>query len=400
VNLRALDAVQSLPDMPDGLTGRSRTGTALLDHRHDDVVLVVRREPAGRLLVVYLGSTGLGTDLDLVEGEPLHLPGVRAVLGRALERPVDVAQRRLRDRHIAYLLRTDLLHQVALRIDHGLTDARLPDGPAVGERPVRDRQLDRGDDRVALPAHEVDGVARAVPVTVEADLVRVLRLVATGIGLLQLLVALAVVPLHLLVVVLLPRGIGDPAVGLTREVDSGFVAQAELACHVGEYGVGIGARGRAAGLEPQRVPDTVEERVARDLQRLVETDHPVRLGLVVLEGLIAYLEGVRAVQSGVGAEPVRERPGRHHRFPGRTGRQLRLRRPRQQGFARLLGVQPLELVVGDTSDPDRRIVGRVARHRDHTTVVRVEDDHRARRRLEVAARDLVVGAPRLHDRLA
>ena len=93
-----------------------------------------------------------------------------------------------------------------------------------------------------------------------------------------------------------------------------------------------------------------------------------------------------------------ERPDRHERLPGRARRVLTLAGPGEQRVAGLLGVELLELLVGDATGPHRRVVRRLAGHRHDATRLRLHHHRCAAVGGVVAPGHLVEGAPRGRDR--
>ena len=125
--------------------------------------------------------------------------------------------------------------------------------------------------------------------------------------------------------------VGDPPGGLARQVDPGAATEAEVLRLLDERVLGLDVGLVRAVLLPEPEPDAVEERVAGELQRLVEADEPVRRRLVVLEPAVAHLEPRRAVEAVGGAEAVVEGADAHDRLPGRARRELALGGPAEQG---------------------------------------------------------------------
>src|SRR6478735_10698659 len=347
VHVRPVDSVQRLPDRTYGRTDGARAGAGLGHHHDDHVVLVVRRDPGGRLLAVHLGRAGLAADVHLVEREVGGLPGERADLRGAEQRLVDVAQARRAGVDLRLHLRLDPLHQGAVGADHGLRDPRLVERAAVGQGGVRAGELERRHDRVALADRVVHGVTGAVLTALEAELVGedVQEVALAG----AVLVDLAVVGPHRLPVGELPLPVGDPAAGLTRQVDTGLLAEPEVLGLGDQRVLRLHVRRVRAVLLPELEPDPVEERVAGQLERPVEADRAVRLGLVVLEPAVADLQARGAVQPGVGGEPVVERTDRHDRLPRRPRRELTLAGPAQQRVVGLGGVQARQLLLADAA---------------------------------------------------
>ena len=193
--------------------------------------------------------------------------------------------------------------------------------------------------------------------------------------------------------------VGDPARGLSRHVDPGRSAEPEGLGLLDQGVTRVDVGGVLAEQRPEVVADAVEERVAGDLQGLGEVDHPVGLRLVVVEQAVADLEARGAVQAGARAVAVVERPDGHERLPGRARGELALVRARQQRVARLLRVEPGELLAGDAADPLAGVVGRLAGHRDHTAGLRLEHDRGPGVGAVVAVGDRVVRRARGRDRL-
>src|SRR6478735_748621 len=392
----AVHAVQRLPDLADRVARGAGAGAGLGDHHDDDVVLVVGRDPRRRLLAVHLGRAGLAVDVHLVEREAAELPGERAGLRRAEERLVDVVDARGRGVDLALHRRLDLADQGAVGADDRLADPRLVERAAVGERGVRAGELQRRDDRVALADRVVHGVAGAVVVALEAELVGedVQEVALAGpVG-----VDAAVVVLHRRVVRELPLAVGDPAAGLAGQVDAGPGAEAEVLRLGDERVLRVDVLRVGAVLLPVAQADAVEERVAGELERPVEADHPVGRRLVVLEPAGADLQARGAVQARVGAEAVVERADGHDRLPGRAGRELALRGPAEQRVVRALVVEARELLLADPTDPDRGVVRRLAGHRDDPAGLGLHDHDRAGVGDVVPAGHLVEGRARLLDR--
>ena len=233
-------------------------------------------------------------------------------------------------------------------------DVRRHELAAVRDHRVEAGHLQRRHRDVLLPDRELDRVTRVpglVPVALE-------RLLAPG------------------------RRRHDrlPRRSLVADVEARRRAEAELAGPL----LHAAARRRAALVEA--VADRVEVRVARRRERLRQVHRPVHVRIPVLELLLvaAVLGRRRALDRRVRREEVLlHRRERGDRLPGRARRVGDLRDAVEPGVVRRLrgGVvdERRELLRVDAPDVDRRLVGRVRRHRAHGAVARVERDDRAAR---------------------
>ncbi len=143
----------------------------------------------------------------------------------------------------------------------------------------------------------------------------------------------------------------------------------------------------AALLGPEVVAQVVEEHVVGGGQRARDVQRPQRLVGVVVEGAPPDAAGdgeaARVVDDGVLVDqPVVERRRRGDQLEGRPRRVQARDRPVEQRLVRGRVGQAAVVRVADASDPDRRVVARVGRHRQHRAVARVQHHRRAARRRE------------------
>ena len=178
----------------------------------------------------------------------------------------------------------------------------------------------------------------------------------------------APVVLVLLVEAVQPGPGGYRARALGGQVDAGLLAEAPAQLHLLHFLHRRPGAGHDVGLAVVVLPDVVgqlvEHRVAGHHQGLVETD-VAGAGEVVVEHRAADGQragaAVQAVQRVAGRDRGR---GRGH-LPGRPGRVLALGDPVQDRLGVPGPEQRGELLLGDAAGPHRRVVGRVAGHRDH-----------------------------------
>jgi len=167
----------------------------------------------------------------------------------------------------------------------------------------------------------------------------------------------------------------NAAFGFHRKVDAGGLSQTQLTGRIG-YRVGaVTPRVVSPGLLPHAIGQSVEHGVAGDFQSAGQGDIAVRGGFVVTEHLRSELHATRTVVRAVQVESLFAcRQGADH-FVGRTGRENALRRVGREGA----GVHELfELFLRHASDPDRRVVGGVAGHRQNASGLDIDDNGRSR----------------------
>ena len=137
------------------------------------------------------------------------------------------------------------------------------------------------------------------------------------------------------------------------------------------YGVcAVTPRVISPGLLPHPISQSVEHGVAGDLQSAGQGDFAVRGGLIITEHLSSEFHATRAVVGAVQVESLLTRRQDADHFVCRTGREDALRRVGREGA----GVHELlELFLRHASDPDRRVVGGVAGHRQNASGLDIDD---------------------------
>ena len=144
----AVDAEQRLVDRPHRRARRQRTGAALRNHHHHDVLRVVGRrvrgEPRGGLLarttspVPVLAATGI-----LFSGKPRNGYCAVPLTGTCASAFCRYGSTSTGTGSLPSDFGCELLHDLPVRRDHGLGELRLPQRAAVGHRHVGTGELQR-----------------------------------------------------------------------------------------------------------------------------------------------------------------------------------------------------------------------------------------------------------------
>ena len=352
--------------------GRDAAVAAVVDERHDDQRVAALRRPAGPPCVGavravggrHLGGAGLAVHRRLEVAEDRGRGAVPAWV--APYRPgLDLRQERRGQVQVPLRLGVDPAGRDhlgrAAGLQDRLADVRGDDVAAVFERAVGDRLLQRRDEQVALADGHRDVVAG------QPD------------------------PLDLLLTRACPARSGRPSTPRSARSRPGRRPHPAAAS----------GRSRTCGSSPgtpfpsgrEVVPELVEERVARDLERRGEVHLPHRerrpveelvwvCRVVPLGGDVAG--AVELLARGEEARLVRRRGG--DRLERRSGRIRALERLVVAGRERVLGVQHVRALEG--RDVHHRAVGGRRRHRIDRAVGRVHGHDRAEvGRLTVGVRD-------------